>query len=361
VSSTLDRLCRALGVSAPDLTQRILDRWPDSQTVAEHVASGPLPKKTKKQADEWRKTGHPRAFSALWSMLPSSETIASLGIDPGRNGAMVGIDSHGAVVLEVALGSLFVDESQDGPAARKRARAEEQARVREVNRTRPPSRQLKGRRKQVTSMAGARWRLDPMALRWLFEHLRPPRVALEGLLFHNNTLTTQHAWGMTQRQIIAEMNRVREGIKSTATMQANWERLAIALRYAGLDYEEVTPSVWQAGWSAEANCASLARSEGWEWGRCLDRWVISPPPSHAGRPAPSVIEKGGQFFVDDLETGTTNFSALEDALCRALSIAHYSPKTRSIAAARLAGYDCGTNDALADAYGLARWGLADGR
>ena len=306
--STLDRLCRALGVSAPALTERILDRWPDSQTVAEHVASGPLPRKTKKQADEWRKTGHPRAFAALASLLPSPDTIASLGIDPGRNGAMVGIDSQGAVVLEVALGSLVVDESLDGPAARKRARAEEQRAIREANKSRPPSRQLKGRRKQVTSMAGARWRLDPMALRWLFEHLRPPRVALEGLLFHGIALRTEEVWQMPRYELAKAINRAREGVKAGATMVANWERLAIALRYAGLDYEEVTPSVWQAGWCSREDADRLFPVE--EYGDTWDR---------------------DQMMSE--------------------------PKTRSLAAARLAGYDCGTNDALADAYGLARWGL----
>ena len=308
MSSTLDRLCRALGVSAPALTERILDRWPASQTVAEHASIGPLPRKTKRQADEWRKTGHPRAFAALASLLPAPGSIASLGIDPGRNGAMVGIDSQGAVVLEVALGSLVVDESLDGPAARKRARAEEQARVREANKTRPPSRQLKGRRKQVTSQKGARWRLDPMALRWLFETLHPARVALEGLLYYNLTVSTRDVQRLSRHALAVAINRAREGVKSTATMQANWERLAIALRYAGIEYEEVTPSVWQAGWCSREDADRLFPVE--EYGDTWDR---------------------DQMMSE--------------------------PKTRSLAAARLAGYDCGTNDALADAYGLARWGL----
>lgn len=314
-ADTLARLCRALGVSAPALTAAILDGWPDSQTVEDHARLGPLPaKKTRRQAEEWRKAGHPRAYRALATLLPRD--IACLGIDPGRNGAMVGLDPSGAVVLEVALGSLFVDEATDGPAAKRRARSQEQAAIREANKARPPSRQLKGRRKKVESVKGARWRLDPLALRWLFETLKPTKVVLEGLLFHNLALTTWQAKRMGRDELIYHLNRAREGVKSTATMQANWERLAMALRYAGIDYEECTPSVWQAGWSSKDDAEELL-------GDILTTTIAPWLPQHR-------FPSGAELRAD--------------------------PKARSIAAARLAGYDT-TNDALADAFGLARWGM----
>lgn len=303
-ADTLARLCRAVGVSAPALTQAILDGWPEGGMFV----GGEMVKKTKNQAEEWRKAGHHCAYRALASLLPSD--IACLGIDPGKKGAMVGLDESGAVVLEVALGSLMVDEATDGPAAKRRARAEEQARVREANKARSASRQLKGRRKRVTSQKGARWRLDPMALRWLFETLRPGKVVLEGLLFHNLALTTWQAQRMSKGELLHHLNRAREGVKSTATMQANWTRIAMALRYAGIPYEECTPSVWQAGWSSRDEAKRL-------WQECMDRDDVQLP----------------------------DMPLLDD------------PKARSIAAARLAGYDCGNNDALADAFGLARWGM----
>lgn len=295
-ADTLARLCRAVGVSAPALTAQIVEEQPCA-------------KMTKKRAKELRMEGAPIAYEALESLLlDRARGIACLGIDPGKKGAMVGLDESGAVVLEVALVSLFADEAPNGPSARKAAYNEEQARIKEANRTRSASRQLRGRKKKPTSIKGSRTRLIPVALDWLFLHVRPQRVVLEGLLFHNLTVRSEDAWRMSKGELIAQMNRAREGVKSTATMAVNWDRLYVALRRSGLDVTECTPSVWQAGWSSKDDAERLFPLE--EHGDTQDR----------------------QEMMAD-------------------------PKARSIAAARLAGYDCGTNDALADAFGLARWGM----